>query len=236
MRTARLLTVCALVATTRCQHQGGEVLRWTSLNRTPVMTTRCHKQGSRRCPMSDVQGEQGWGSQVWCPRENCGWGWEDPMSNIQGGRVGEGALCSEIKCIMGNGHMGTPPTTLSFWTDRQTGTTENITFPQPHWRVVIIVSGVTVAMFNPTTIFVQSKCLMVVIRTLHEHIAVETGESLHALAAVELVPVQDTGPSVRTRARGARSCKHSHNSYKVLLKLQFGVKTYYLARFLLKTA
>ena len=68
---------------------------------------------------------------------------------------------------------------------------------------------VTVAMFNPSTSFVQSKCVTVVIQTLHKHIAVETGESLHALAAVELIAVQDTGPSVRTRTRGTRSCKHS---------------------------
>ena len=43
-----------------------------------------------------------------------------------------GCLYSEVKCIMGNGHMVPPPV------DRQTGTTKNITFPQPRWWAVRI--------------------------------------------------------------------------------------------------
>ena len=43
-----------------------------------------------------------------------------------------GCLYSEVKCIMGNGHMVPPPV------DRQTDTTKNITFPQPRWWAVRI--------------------------------------------------------------------------------------------------
>ena len=42
-----------------------------------------------------------------------------PRSDVQG--QGEGALYSEVQCIIGNGHMAM---------DRQTHTYENITFPQ----------------------------------------------------------------------------------------------------------
>ena len=49
------------LTTTRCQHWRG-VLKWTSLNRSPVMATRCHQQegqwGSLR---SHVQGRGGAG-------------------------------------------------------------------------------------------------------------------------------------------------------------------------------
>ena len=59
-------------------------------------------------------------------------GWGEALSAIsgRGGWDGGGALYCEVQCIMGNGHMGTP----SLWTD----TTENITFPQLHWRAVTI--------------------------------------------------------------------------------------------------
>ena len=43
------------------------------------------------------------------------------------------ALYSEVQCILGNGHMGTP-----LWTDRDT--CENITFLQFRWRAVKIGS------------------------------------------------------------------------------------------------
>ena len=46
------------------------------------------------------------------------------------------ALYSEVQCIIGNGHMRTPPPLP--WTARQTDTTENITFPQLRWREVKI--------------------------------------------------------------------------------------------------
>ena len=54
------------------------------------------------------------------------WG---PMSRLggTGGRAGW-ALYSEVWCIMGNGHMGSPR--------GQTDTTENITFPQLRLRAV----------------------------------------------------------------------------------------------------
>ena len=42
--------------------------------------------------------------------------------------VGPESLYGEVQCILGNGHMGTPEQT-----DRQTETTENITFPQLRW-------------------------------------------------------------------------------------------------------
>ena len=44
MRTAHLPIVHLLMTTTRCQYQYG-VLRWTGLNRTSVMTTRCQQHG-----------------------------------------------------------------------------------------------------------------------------------------------------------------------------------------------
>ena len=46
--------------------------------------------------------------------------------------LGEG-LYSEVQCIMGNGHMGTP-----LWTEWWTDTYENITLLQVRWWVVII--------------------------------------------------------------------------------------------------
>ena len=56
------------------------------------------------------------GSYVLCPEEGIpylmsrgGWGFSSLMSS---GR-GDGRLCSEVQCIMGNGHMGT-----TMWTDR----------------------------------------------------------------------------------------------------------------------
>ena len=60
-------------------------------------------------------------------------------SNVQ--RVGaepgvkgqEGSLHSEVQCIIGNGHMGTPTLPL---VDRQTYMSENITLPQLRWRTV----------------------------------------------------------------------------------------------------
>ena len=55
--------------------------KWTSLNRSPVMTTRCHLQG--------------WAG-----------GGRDPRSDVQG----VGAQYSEVQYIMGNSHIhGTPP-------------------------------------------------------------------------------------------------------------------------------
>ena len=40
-----------------------------------------------------------------------------------------GSLYGEVQCVMCNGHMGPP-------VNRQTHTTENITFPQFRWRTV----------------------------------------------------------------------------------------------------
>ena len=49
---------------------------------------------------------------------------------MSGGRAEVGSLYNEIQCIMGNGHMRTPPVV-------DTGATENITFLQLRWRVVM---------------------------------------------------------------------------------------------------
>ena len=43
-------------------------------------------------------------------------------------------LYSEVHCIMGNGHIGTPPPHINRQTDRHS---ENITFLQLHCRTVI---------------------------------------------------------------------------------------------------
>ena len=83
------------------------VLKWTSLSRSPVLTIRCHYQGVR------AGGSQAWcmgvwGSQVWCPG-------------------GLGHLYSEAKALWVMVTWGTP---------EQTDKSENITFPQVHWRSV----------------------------------------------------------------------------------------------------
>ena len=60
---------------------------------------------------------------------------------------GEGALYSEVKCIMGKGHMGPP------LADRHTS--ENITFPLLIWRAVIsleTVYGLIINMLGSTTL------------------------------------------------------------------------------------
>ena len=43
---------------------------------------------------------------------------------------GAGAMYSEVQCIMGNGHMGTPQ-------NRMTDTCENITIPKLRWRAAM---------------------------------------------------------------------------------------------------
>ena len=53
-----------------------------------------------------------------------GWGLRGSAGVMLGGW--EWALYSEVQCIMGNDHMGTP-------VNRQTDTTKNITFLQLHW-------------------------------------------------------------------------------------------------------
>ena len=55
--------------------------------------------------------------------------WRGGLGRVGPGGEGEGALYSEFQCIMGNSHIGTPPPV-----DRQRHTSENITFPQLHWR------------------------------------------------------------------------------------------------------
>ena len=53
-----------------------------------------------------------------------------PLPGFGGGvGLGEGSLCCEVQCIMGNGNMGPP-------VNRMTDMTENITFPQLCWRAV----------------------------------------------------------------------------------------------------
>ena len=118
MHTARLPTVC------RCfgGHQmsvlvggGGlysEVQLTRSLNRTPVMATRCHKQGA--------------GAKGGLMSEGLGKG--HPKSHVW-----SGGLDIEVQCIVGNGHIRT----LSPWTEWQTDTCEKNTFPQLRWRAVI---------------------------------------------------------------------------------------------------
>ena len=59
-------------------------------------------------------------------------------SHVQGGGLwgkGTGGLYNEDQCIMGNGRMG-PPSLYPSFMDRQTHTSENITFPQLRWFVV----------------------------------------------------------------------------------------------------
>ena len=105
MRAALLPTIHALVAT-RCQHWWvGWVLKWTSLNRSPVMATRCHWQGNQ--DQGSFNGDQRWGkgraedSYIWC--------------QLRGGAKED--RCSEIQSIMGDGHVGTA---LDRLIDRQT--------------------------------------------------------------------------------------------------------------------
>ena len=53
-----------------------------------------------------------------------------PWSDVRGGiGIVGGALSSDFRCIMGNGHMGTPSLWTDSLTDRQTDTYENMTFP-----------------------------------------------------------------------------------------------------------
>ena len=46
-----------------------------------------------------------------------------------------GELYSEIQCILGNIYMGSS----LLWTEWRADTTENITFPQPGWRAIIML-------------------------------------------------------------------------------------------------
>ena len=64
----------------------------------------------------------------------------DGVSTVRSHVQGVGALYSEVQCIMGNGHMGHLPGQ----NDRQTDTTENITFLQLHFRAAIICLFVAV--------------------------------------------------------------------------------------------
>ena len=62
------------------------------------------------------------------------------------GEAGAGRLYSEVQCIMGNGYMGTLPSV-----DRQTHTSENITFPQLRWRALIFLKVLEYDKYNRTT-------------------------------------------------------------------------------------
>ena len=145
MRTARLPTLCASVAT-RCQHWQWGGPKWTKVW-TGLISSLCHQMslaGGVPCTVrSYVQGSGvGHGSlysEVLC-REGAslysdvqcimGNGHIDPPQNRCWYLVSTG----EIQCIMGNGLMGPP-----HWTDRQTDTTENITFPQLRCREITMV-------------------------------------------------------------------------------------------------
>ena len=71
-------------------------LKWTSLNRFPVMATKVSLVGE------EGRAEE---SHVWCLRVGTG---EGLMSYVQGGQGWGGILYSEVQCIMGNGHKGSP--------------------------------------------------------------------------------------------------------------------------------
>ena len=64
--------------------------------------------------------------------------WEGSLyRDGQDGQVGGGSLYGEVQCTMGIGHMETPELIMD---NGHMGTlwTENITFPQLLWQVVII--------------------------------------------------------------------------------------------------
>ena len=114
MGTARLPTIHASVAT-RCQHWGGRVLKWTSLNKSHL----CHQMSLvgvrvRRVPIQSYVQKRGWGvpcmvrshvqrqggpgSSPWMMRSNVSW-----------------IMVTWDTCL---------------WTEWGTDTTEDITFPQ----------------------------------------------------------------------------------------------------------
>ena len=71
------------------------VLKWTNLNRSLVMATRCHWKRGRA-------GSRKGGSHVWCLGE---WGWR-------------GQPYSEVQCIIDHGHVDIPLPTLNRMIDR----------------------------------------------------------------------------------------------------------------------
>ena len=131
MRTPplRLPAIGATVAI-RFQHLWGFIWRPAQCWQSPVLVTRCHQQVG----FVQARGPCTVRSKVWGPgRVAVHWG---PMFGLGRGGWGAGPVWSlyrEVQCIMRNDHMG------PLWTDRhtQTHTTENVTFPQLRWWVVI---------------------------------------------------------------------------------------------------
>ena len=74
--------------------------------------------------------EKVWTGLQWWPPDVTSKGWCQgyPWSPMSQGQAG---VYSKFQCIMDNGHMGPP-------VDRHTHMSENITFPQLRWRVVVI--------------------------------------------------------------------------------------------------
>ena len=96
----------------------GEVLKWSSFNRSSVLATRCHFQGV------PVQ---------WGPS------WTSLCSEVGGEGVramGIRVQCSDTQCIMSNGHMGAPPTPMNIPTDRYRRL-KTLPFRNLRWRAVI---------------------------------------------------------------------------------------------------
>ena len=93
---------------------------------------KCEQASSVSQQMS-VAGQLGLGKRV--PRSDF-WGMGGPRSYVQEGCRANRSLYSEVKGITGNDHMRTTPSCgQKEW---QTHITENITFPQLHWRAVKI--------------------------------------------------------------------------------------------------
>ena len=104
------------------------VMNWNSTGLGDPQVNKCEQISSDGHQMSLV-GARTAGSHIWCIGTGLGRGWAIgvPMSDVQWG-----ALCSEVQpFIMGNGQIGTSPPR------GQTGTTENVIFPQLRWRAVI---------------------------------------------------------------------------------------------------
>ena len=124
-------TTCASIAT-KCHHQLG-VLKWTSWTGLqwwpPGVTSRGSLYSEVTCPGGSLY------SEVPClDGGGAGGSLNSKVPFLEG--VGpEGGLWIEVKCIMGNGHMG-PPSPLNRMTDRHLSC-ENVILPQLRWPAVI---------------------------------------------------------------------------------------------------
>ena len=137
------LTVCASIVTW-CPHRW-EILKWTTLNRSPVLAIRCQyywggvywSTMSRTSPHRDPPGR---GTSLY----------SDPVSPGHGislyrevPRPG-GSLCGEVQYKMFDGNIVPKPPV-----NRQTDThmTQNITLLQLHWRAVKIADSLQTVVY-----------------------------------------------------------------------------------------